>query len=188
MHPKALSSNLGHARPNRYTGVPLFHAMALVLIVACFGSALTGQVAASRILFGMGRDGVLPRAFARVNLRRGTPAVALVAVGVLSFAVSGVLNFEKASEVLNSGAFAAYMAVNLAAFWQFYLHGGPGRRIGRDALAPLVGLASCLAIWLSLPRLALTVGALWLAGGAVLGALKARTLGVDEMAADFSMD
>ena len=99
-----------------------------------------------------------------------------------------MLNFEKASEVLNSGAFAAYMAVDLAAFWQFYLNGGPGRRFWRDAIAPLAGLVSCLAIWLSLPRLALTVGALWLAGGVALGALKARTLSVDEIAADFSTD
>ena len=172
----------------RVGGAPLFHAMGLVLIVACFGSALSGQVAASRILFGMGRDGVLPRALARVNLKRGTPVVGLIAIGVLSFAVSGVLNFEKASEVLNSGAFAAYMAVDLAAFWQFYRHGGPSRRFWRDAIAPLAGLVSCLAIWLSLPRLALMVGALWLAGGVVLGALKARTLSVDQIAADFSTD
>ena len=164
----------------RVGGAPLFHAMGLVLIVACFGSALSGQVAASRILFGMGRDGVLPRALARVNLKRGTPVVGLIAIGVL--------NFEKASEVLNSGAFAAYMAVDLAAFWQFYRHGGPSRRFWRDAIAPLAGLVSCLAIWLSLPRLALTVGALWLAGGVVLGALKARTLSVDQIAADFSTD
>jgi putrescine importer len=172
----------------RVGGAPLFHAMALVLIVACFGSALSGQVAASRILFGMGRDGVLPHAFARVNLRRGTPVVGLIAIGTLSFAVSGVLNFEKASEVLNSGAFAAYMAVDLAAFWQFYLHGGAGRRFWPDAAAPLAGFLSCLAIWLSLPRLALTVGTLWLVSGLVLGALKARTLSVEEMAADFSAD
>jgi putrescine importer len=172
----------------RLGGAPLFHAMGLVLIVACFGSALSGQVTASRILFGMGRDGVLPHAFARVNLQRGTPTFGLIAIGVLSFAVSGVLNFEKASEVLNSGAFAAYMAVDVAAFWQFYLHGGPGRRFWRDAIAPLAGLVSCLAIWLSLPRLALTVGALWLAGGVVLGAVKARTLNVDQIAADFSTD
>jgi len=172
----------------RVGGAPLFHAMALVLIVACFGAALTGQVAAARILFGMGRDGVLPRPFARVNLRRGTPVVGLMLIGVLSFAVSGVLNFEKASEVLNCGAFAAYMAVDLAAFWQFYLNGGAERRFWRDAAAPLGGLLSCLAIWLSLPRLALTVGALWLAGGVLLGALKARTLSVDDIAADFSAD
>ena len=91
----------------RVGGAPMFHAMGVVLIVACFGAALSGQVAAARILFGMGRDGVLPRAFAQVNVERGTPVVGLVAIGVLSFAVSGVLNFEKASEVLNSGAFAA---------------------------------------------------------------------------------
>jgi hypothetical protein len=68
------------------------------------------------------------------------------------------------------------MAVDLAAFWQFYLRGGAERRLVADALVPLAGLVSCLAIWLSLPRLALSIGLLWLVVGAALGAFKARNL------------
>ena len=160
----------------RVGGPPLFHAMGVVLIVACFGAGLSGQVAAARILFGMGRDGVLPRAFARVNSRRSTPVFGLLAVGVVALAPSGVLSFERAAEILNAGALAAFMAVNLAAFWQFYVRSPKGRRFLADALAPLAGLAACLGIWLSLPRLALTAAAAWLALGLALVLLKARDL------------
>ena len=45
----------------RAGGPWLFQAMAIALFVACVGSALTGQVGAARLLYGMGRDGVLPR-------------------------------------------------------------------------------------------------------------------------------
>ncbi len=38
-------------------GMFLFNAISLIMAVACLGSALTGQVGAARILFGMGRDG-----------------------------------------------------------------------------------------------------------------------------------
>jgi len=172
----------------RVGGAPLFHAMGAVLIVACFGAGLSGQVAAARILFGMGRDGVLPRAFASLTVRRNTPAFGLIVIGIISFGLSGALNFERAAEVLNAGALAAFMAVNLAAFWQFYVRGASERRFLRDAMAPLAGCVLCLAIWLSLPRLALTVGAAWLVLGIVLGALKARNVSVDELAAGFSAE
>lgn len=50
--------------------------MALTLFVACVGSALTAQLGAARLLYGMGRDSVLPkRAFGSLN-RHGTPALA----------------------------------------------------------------------------------------------------------------
>jgi hypothetical protein len=101
---------------------------------------------------------------------------------VLSFVPSGIINFEKTAEILNAGALVTFMAVNLAAFWQFYLRGGAGRRWLTDAVAPLAGLVSCLAIWLSLPRLALSIGILWLAIGLALGAFKARNLSSEALA------
>jgi len=172
----------------RVGGVLMFHAMGVVLIVACFASALGGQVAAARILYGMGRDGVLPRALARLTSRKHTPAVAIIVIGVLAFVPSGMLNFEKGGEILNSGALAAYMAVNLAAFWQFYVRGGEDRRVWRDAVAPLGGLVSCLAIWLSLPHLALSIGALWLVAGVVLAVVKVRSMSPESLASGFSAE
>jgi amino acid transporter len=160
----------------RVGGTLLFHAMGALLIVACFGAALSGQVAAARILYGMGRDRVLPVVFSRLSPRRNAPAVAIMVIGVLAFVPSGIINFEKTAEILNAGALATFMAVNLAAFWQFYLRGGVGRRWTADALVPLAGMVSCLAIWLSLPRLALSIGVLWLVVGVALGAVKARSL------------
>ena len=172
----------------RVGGTLMFHAMGVVLIVACFASALGGQVAAARILYGMGRDGVLPRVLARLTSRKHTPAVAIIVIGVLAFVPSGIVNFEKTAEILNSGALAAYMAVNLAAFWQFYVRGGEARRLLTDAVAPLGGLVSCLAIWLSLPHLALSIGALWLVGGVVLAVVKVRSMSAESLAGGFSTE
>jgi len=48
---------------SRVGGVLLFNAMGFILIVAAFGSGLTGTLGAARLLFGMGRDNVLPKKF-----------------------------------------------------------------------------------------------------------------------------
>jgi len=47
-------------------------------VAGCVGSALTSQASVSRILYAMGRDGVLPRkVFGHVSLRFGTPTFAV---------------------------------------------------------------------------------------------------------------
>ena len=52
----------------RVGGPLLFQAMGLILILAAIGSGLTGGLGAVRLLFGMGRDGVLPhRIFAHLH-------------------------------------------------------------------------------------------------------------------------
>ena len=54
-------------------------------VAGATGSALASQVSVSRILFAMGRDGVLPRGFfGRINARFGTPVLAILSVSVVS--------------------------------------------------------------------------------------------------------
>ncbi len=58
----------------RVGGMPLFQAMGIILVLAALGSGLTGGLGAARLLFGMGRDGVLPRKFfAHLHRESGTP-------------------------------------------------------------------------------------------------------------------
>lgn len=115
-------------------------------------------MSAARILFGMGRDNVLPRKlFAYLHGTRNAPVINIAIVGVLGFAVALVVDYERSAELLNSGALLAFMGVNVATFWQFYIRGHAGRtkRILGDAGVPLVGFFSGLGIWLSLPSKAM---------------------------------
>jgi len=170
----------------RVGGILLFHAMWAVLIVASFGSALTGQVGAARILFGMGRDNVLPRkVFSYLHPRRNTPAINIAVIGLLAFAVSLILNYDRTAEILNSGALLAFVGVNLAAFWQFYVRGRSGRLIA-DAVVPLLGFLCCFAIWLSLPAPAMIVGWGWLIAGFAIVAITTRGFRAQPAMIDFS--
>src|SRR5204863_4671393 len=135
----------------RVGGLLLFNAMGAILIVAAFGSGLTGTLGAARLLFGMGRDGVLPRKFfGYLEPGTNTTTFNIVLIGVLAFAGAVLLNqvgsaYQHAGELLNFGAFLAFMGVNFACFWQFSMLSQPGykRRIVRDAILPLIGFAFC---------------------------------------------
>src|SRR5579863_6797217 len=62
----------------RVGGNWMFGFITFVLLVAGLASALTGQAGASRLLYGMGRDGVISkRLFAHINARFSTPTRAI---------------------------------------------------------------------------------------------------------------
>ena len=115
----------------------LFNAMAVILFIACLGSGLAGQVGAARLLFGMGRDGVIPgKIFSHLDAKRGTPSYNIILMGVLTIIGSLLLSYQGAAELLNFGAFIAFMGVNIACFRQFFFlrPEGEKRRIVLDVL------------------------------------------------------
>ena len=159
----------------RAGGLILSWSMALVLIVAAFGSGLTGTLGAARLLFGMGRDGVLPKKFfGQLTPGTSTPMNNILLIGGISFIGSVMLNYigsayEHAGELLNFGAFLAFAGVNFACFWQFSVRrqqGAPMHFV-RDALLPLVGFIFCGLIWVNLNIIAKTVGGIWFVLGLV---------------------
>ena len=172
----------------RVGGPFLFQAMGFTVILASFGGGLAAQVAAARLLFGMGRDSVLPRKFfAHLDPKRSNPSYNIILVGVLAVVGSLLLSFEHAAELLNFGAFLAFMGVNLAALRHYYFlgRGAEKRSWARDALVPILGFLFCLAIWLNLPTPAKVVGGVWLIGGATYDAIRTRGFRTPPVMLDF---
>jgi putrescine importer len=158
----------------RAGGRYLFEAMAITLFVACVGSALTAQVGAARLLYGMGRDGVLPRSlFGKLNEKTNAPAFNILFVGVLTVAGAFALSYEHAAEVLNFGAFLAFMGVNLAVVRTFFFERD---RQGwfANLVVPMIGFVFCGAIWWSLPHLAKLIGFIWIVAGLAYLAILTR--------------
>ena len=153
----------------------LLNAMAVVLAIACLGSALTGQVGAARILFGMGRDGALPKLFARLDAK-SNPVLNIWLIGILALAGALWLDYEKAATLINFGAFLAFMGVNAAVVREFFFRPPAGhvRNWLFDLGSPVLGFAFCLWIWLSLPIPAKVVGGIWCALGILYTGIKTR--------------
>ena len=169
-------------------GVWLFHATAVLMAVACFGSGLSGQVGAARLLYGMGRDNVLPRAvFGRLDARR-VPTLNLALIGVVALAGALLLEYEQAGEVLNFGAFLAFMGVNLATIRVYWFRSPPGyrRRWLADIALPALGFLFCFWIWWNLRVPAKVVGGIWFALGVAYAALKTGGFRRSPVMLDFS--
>lgn len=179
---------------SRVGGAALFNAMGFILIVAAFGSGLTGTLGAARLLFGMGRDGVLPKKFfGHLKPGSSTPTNNILLIGGLAFLGAVLLNYigsayQHAGELLNFGAFLAFMGVNLACFWQFSVKRQQGyqTKFLTDTLLPIIGFLFCLLIWVNLNIVAKTVGGIWFAIGILYVGYKTNWFRSAPVMIDFS--
>jgi amino acid transporter len=153
-------------------GLWLFHLVNFTLLIATIGSGSGAQLAAARLLYGMGRDNALPkRFFGAVEPRRGIPRNNVLFVGGLALGGAFVMSYQLGAEMLNFGAFIAFMGVNAAAFTRYFLRGE--KTVG-NFLPPLLGVLICFYIWLNLRWPAKLAGGIWLAAGVLYGAWKTR--------------
>ena len=151
--------------------------LTFILLVAGLASALTGQAGASRLLLGMGRDGVISRRiFAHVDPRYSTPSRSVYLMGAVSLAGSLLLHFQLAVELLNFGAFVGFILVNLSVIRHFYLRlrRRSGLALATNLIFPLAGAAVCFYVWLNLSSMARMAGFAWLGLGVIYLAVITR--------------
>jgi putrescine importer len=160
----------------------LYQAIGVILILANFGAGFTAQTGVARLLFGMGRDRALPqRFFTYLSPRTQTPVFNIVLIGVLSFIGSLVLSYERSAELINFGAFLAFMGVNAAVICHSLRNRTTGARLSiiTDLLLPAAGFLFCLTIWLNLERPAKIVGGIWFVLGFLFDLFQSRRKGAD---------
>lgn len=140
---------------------------AAVYVPGGLGAALTAQASVARILYAMGRDGVLPKGFfGRLSQRFQTPAYAIMLVGAVSM-LALVIDLETMASIVSFGALVAFSAVNLSVIKHYFidLHERQGVALVRNLILPLLGFALTVWLWTNLSKLTLTVGLCWLAVG-----------------------
>jgi putrescine importer len=155
----------------RAGGPIVFGIVNLALLIATIGSGAGAQLGASRLLYGMGRDNAIPRRFfGVVSPKTRIPSNNILFVGGLALVGAFVVNYHLGAELLNFGAFIAFMGVNLASF----LHHGWRAQEKKlvNLVPPLLGFVICFYIWMSLRTPAKMAGFAWLATGIAYGAWK----------------
>jgi amino acid transporter len=159
----------------RAAGPWMFYVMNFTLLIATVGSSIGAQLGAVRLLYAMGRDNVIPqRFFGVLEPRRNTPRNNIFLTGALAFAGATFLSYQLGAELLNYGAFIAFMGVNLASAKRAYGTGKRGMLKIFGVIAPIAGFLICLYIWWSLRPIAKIAGTAWLAAGLIYCAIRTR--------------
>ena len=154
----------------RNVGGDLFVSIFLIgLIVGQFASGLSAQASGSRLLYAMGRDGVLPKSFfGTLHERFGTPINSILLCAVVAL-LALKLDVTTSTSFINFGAFLAFSLVNLSVIFHYWIGGEKKglREFVLFLLFPFIGLAADLWLMVSLDHLAVYLGLSWLAIGVV---------------------
>jgi amino acid transporter len=154
----------------RNIGGDLFVSIFLIgLIVGQFASGLSAQASGSRLLFAMGRDGVLPKSFfGTLHEKFGTPVNSILLCAVVAL-LALKLDVTTSTSFINFGAFLAFSLVNLSVIFHYWIAGeNKGlRELVLFLVFPFIGLVADLWLMVSLDHLAIYLGLSWLAIGVV---------------------
>lgn len=139
-----------------------------VYFVTVFGSAMSSQASASRVLFAMGRDGQLPRFFGKLHHKYQTPINNILLISVLSL-LSLVLSLTLVASFINFGAFIAFISVNIAVIAYYFVR--KKERSFKSSILYLIlpGIGAALDFWLllNLDIHSKVLGSIWFALGLV---------------------
>lgn len=153
----------------RAGGLALFTVLGGTLVVANAGSGTGGMLAGARLLYGMGRDGALPRRFfGWIDPVRRVPGRNVMLIGALCLAGAFLMSYQVGAELLNFGALIGFMGVNAASLLHYRVRAG--ERSWIHTAIPAVGFLVCLYLWLSLSWTAKIAGGAWLIAGLAYGA------------------
>ncbi|EJM20447.1 amino acid transporter [Pseudomonas sp. GM18] len=130
--------------------------------------AITSQAAVSRLLFGMARDGKLPKVLAKVHPRHNTPYLSIYLVAVLSLVICYLFinSVDTLTSLVNFGALSGFMLLHLTVINYYWRRQQSGQVI-RHLLCPVIGFIIVAAIMYNMGVDAQKLGLIWIALGLV---------------------
>ena len=139
-------------------------------IVTVLASGIAAHAGVSRLMYVMGRDGVLPkRFFGHISPKGYTPSYNIWLAGVVCLS-AGFLSLEFVVALISFGALTAFSFVNLSVISSYGFRDGRLKRpkdVWQFFVLPLLGFASIGALWLEVEETSLKAGISWAAVGLI---------------------
>lgn len=136
-------------------------------VLGCMASSISGVASASRVLYGMGRDGILPKKFfGYLHPKYKTPTYSVFLIGGIGL-LAIVFSLTTAASLLNFGALLGFTMVNLSVIAHYFARGHKrtGMDIVRYLIAPAFGAVFTFVLWINLDYMSKILGFIWLAIG-----------------------
>ena len=160
-------------------GGPVFYKIMLIINIIAIGIAniMNAQIASSRLLFSMGRDGVLPRVLGKVHPKYQTPWVAAIFLGafslVLTLTAGQFGGMTVLAPMVNFGALASFIVLNFGVFWYFWCKEKQrgGKAVLRYLICPWIGILILIYVFTGFDLLTYGVGVSWFIVGLIIAAV-----------------
>lgn len=159
--------NIAETQPEilMLVGGSLFQSYVLTFaIVTVMASGISAHAGVSRLMYVMGRDGVIhKKLFGYISPKSFTPSYNILIVGAVAL-TAGFMNLDIVISMISFGALTAFTFVNLSVISRYALRDGRTKNI-KDILSfvviPLLGFISIFAMWLEIEETALKYGLWW---------------------------
>lgn len=144
-------------------------------IVTVMASGISAHAGVSRLMYVMGRDGVINRKiFGHISPTLRVPNFNILMVGAVALS-AGFMNLDMVISLISFGALTAFSFVNLSVIARYAVRDGrykTPKDIFSFIIVPLLGFLSIVALWLEIDDTALRAGLIWAAIGIVYLAYK----------------
>jgi len=150
------------------------NALAVTALFATASTALISLISISRLLFGMARDGDMPKALAKVLPKRKTPWVAALTLFALACALLPLGRVEIVASISSFGILLVFITIQIAVIRLRFSKPGLARgfrvplSIGRLPLVPIVGILFCAALLTRFEPVVYLIGCGAIAAGAAV--------------------
>lgn len=125
---------------------------------------------ASRILFSMSRDGLLPKRFSKLNKETGVPVLSTWVIGIAGSLLAGVVDLKQLADVGNIILIGTFMLVALSViiFRKSHPNLERGFRVPLVPVLPIIAVIACLFLMMNLSKQIWMYFGIWLAIGATV--------------------
>lgn len=146
---------------------------AIVAVAVIFGllaTMIANTTSATRVLFAMSRDGLLPERIAQTNKKTGVPVLSIFIVVLTGILLSGFLSIGELAEFANIGGLTAFALTTISVIVLRYTRPDQPRAFKVPAiwLVGIIGVGGSLALIFSLPIFTILRFLIWLAIGLVI--------------------
>ena len=134
-------------------------------VISIFSVTLVTLYGQTRILFAIGRDGMLPAVFHKVNPRTLTPVRNTIIVAAVVSLLAGLIPIDFLAEMTSIGTLVAFLVVSVGVIILRYTHPElpRGFKVPLYPVLPVLSIAGCIWIIQGLRGVTVAVFLVWVA-------------------------
>lgn len=145
--------------------------VSLGALAGMFTMMLAMIYSSSRLVYAIGRDGLLPRQLGRVNAQTGTPTISLVTVTTIIALMGGLIPLDQLTNLVNIGTLITFTFVSFGVIplrRRQDINHDRGFKVPWYPVLPIISGLTCLLLLGQLPRETWVASAIWFTLGIVL--------------------